>query len=1387
MAELRAAVDSAGNLLVPINWQQILVPGPIPIPRILHSTIRSPIGPFSVPDPVFVGSFTPEGGKLPPIFEPVIDPTAADPNVFNLFGSVDAPYTILRVGRRHGTCAGGTNDTQRCSSNEDCPGGTCPTTCVGDPSMQCATDGDCGVNAPCGKLFDLGALAFNGGPLILPRPFVGQGVCQDDGMSCMANCGITNPCVNFALQATTPVTLDSLANQTEEMRALVAGETVALQDLNGDGTTNSGLVVTLRDRETETIQDIGHDSACGVFTGVSRGRAVCRVRDARFVFPAVALESDIVAFLESEEGEQKCDANNDNDWADGILRVFKLPNIEKSSAVSPPRAVSGALKINGRSLVVSNGRVFFRSEEASMAQQKDDDFTAMAMDDAVISRDAQFLAFSSPDNTLAMDTNGLPDVFVLNRSNNSIERVSVASGGAEGHNGGLGAFRPAISGDGRYVAFYASFDDLVPNDTNGATDVFVHDRMMNTTVRANVSTPGDDQDDGGILTDFAPAISANGRYVAFISFGTNLIGPGNDNNGDVDAFVRDIVNNVTERVSIADDESEADSGCEGPIDMTPDGRFVAYTSFAQNLTGLGTDLNGSDDVYMRDRVAGTTARVSVGSGGLEANSNSGFGSLSADARFVAFKSQASNIGNPAGNHIYVHDRQTDITEVVTTCPPVCGAFETDISDDGRFVAYDGPGGTGVFDRYLGTTDTGNAANGQPSLSADGRTVATKDHVSGPDVDDPLNIDALLFADGALDDTVLEVLDATQVMPTPTTLCPADEVAVAAGNAAFLRPEAATGTAMCPGGSLNGPTDTDVNDLVVHLWTGPGPGTLTNLGRAATAVGLSATVLAALVSESGDDVDYNKDDDKLDTVVQIHPVGAGAWNNLKQAADSLAVSGDVAAFLTPEAAQDAKDLNRDDDAVDRVVQFYDNAEQKVVNVRQAAEELVLGDASASACGNVQLIAFRTSETAQGGQNLNGTSNGMATGDADSVDDVLQVYDVVSHTLRNTGQAVIPCFLEACDPREPYRVIGSKVKFLTFEPQQGGLDLSGEGSTSDIVLQVYDFCNDRNTVIGRVSVDSGQAPFAQPKSSGVFLSPAGRCDPDVACDPGNDLCGDGAFCEDDSCNSLTGTCNRHTSIVCADNTVCQRCILRQPGSCLQDSDCPGGSTCEDSLIVAVTSAADGDDDGVPDTQDNCPITPNTDQVDSDSDGIGDACDVQQPLGSKLIIKDKNGDASARKLVVISKDAAIAAPAPGGVSDPTLSGAQLRLFNPSTSESASFNLPSNHWVGLGTPAGAKGYKYNDAAFADGPCKKVLLKPGKLVKALCQGAQISFTLDEMQQHSVAAKLTIGSGVDAPSYCVGFRDTDSGVVQADTQAASGSVGLFKAKNAPAVNVCPVP
>src|SRR4029453_16036870 len=247
---------------------------------------------------------------------------------------------------------------------------------------------------------------------------------------------------------------------------------------------------------------------------------------------------------------------------------------------------------------------------------------------------------------------------------------------------------------------------------------------------------------------------------------------------------------------------------------------------------------------------------------------------------------------------------------------------------------------GFFDPFLGTPEVAlPGVFGRPSLSADGRTVAgtgltfSAGGVRSADPADPLGIDDLLYDDAQLADSVPGVLDTAALAPTPVTLCPAQDVAVAAGAAAFLRPESTAGTTACPGGSLN-PPDMDTGDLVVQLWKGPAPGTLMNLGRAASAVSLSGTLLGALVSESGDGVKYNQDADTTDVVVQVHPVGAGEWTNLKQAAASLAVSGDVAVFITPEAAQGNKDLNGDDDSNDRVLQLSNNTPPKPPNPNHA---------------------------------------------------------------------------------------------------------------------------------------------------------------------------------------------------------------------------------------------------------------------------------------------------------------------------------------------------------------------------------------------------------------------------------------------------------------------
>src|SRR5437016_7692670 len=287
---------------------------------------------------------------------------------------------------------------------------------------------------------------------------------------------------------------------------------------------------------------------------------------------------------------------------------------------------------------------------------------------SALSADGRFVAFDSDASDLvAGDTNGVSDVFVHDRQTGTIERVSVASGGAQG-NGSSGligfAFPPALSADGRFVAFHSAATNLVTGDTNGAADVFVHDRQTGTTERVSVASGGTQSN----AASLGSALSADGRFVAFQSDATNLVA--GDTNGATDVFVRDRQTGMTERVSVASDGTQANNVSSSPA-LSADGRFVAFQSDATNL--VAGDTNGATDVFVHDRQTGATERVSVASGGgTQGNRNSGgffaFPALSADGRLVAFQSAATNLvadDTNGATDVFVHDRQTGTTERVS--------------------------------------------------------------------------------------------------------------------------------------------------------------------------------------------------------------------------------------------------------------------------------------------------------------------------------------------------------------------------------------------------------------------------------------------------------------------------------------------------------------------------------------------------------------------------------------------------------------------------------------------------------------------------------------------------------------------------------------------------
>jgi Tol biopolymer transport system component len=332
--------------------------------------------------------------------------------------------------------------------------------------------------------------------------------------------------------------------------------------------------------------------------------------------------------------------------------------------------------------------------------------------DPSISSDGRYVAFSSYASNLVAGDIGHKDVFVRDRLLNTTTLVSVSSTGEQGNGD---SYEPSISADGRYVAFTSHATNLVTGDTNGVSDVFVRDLLLNITERVSVSSMGEQ----GNGDSSQPSISGDGRYVAFSSgearfsearfesFNTerssNSQHAGNlvtgDNNGVDDIFVYDQTLNTIKRVSISTNGDEGDGYSSKPS-ISANGRYIAFTSSANNL--VWGDNNHRDDVFVHDQISGITERVSVLSTGEEFNVDCGEPSISGDGRYVAFSLQDIRpAGAPMGidlppdysyfiSQVLVHDRISKTTRVVS------------ISSTG---------------------DLGNGNSGGPSINADGTAVA----------------------------------------------------------------------------------------------------------------------------------------------------------------------------------------------------------------------------------------------------------------------------------------------------------------------------------------------------------------------------------------------------------------------------------------------------------------------------------------------------------------------------------------------------------------------------------------------------------------------------------------------------------------------------------------
>lgn len=303
-------------------------------------------------------------------------------------------------------------------------------------------------------------------------------------------------------------------------------------------------------------------------------------------------------------------------------------------------------------------------------------------EDPSISGTGRYVAFGSAASDLVPnDQNNAVDIFRRDLVTGVTSRVSLDAAGGEANDS---SYNPAISASGRYVAFDSWATDLAGPDSNGLFDTFWRDLATGTTVRVSVDASGGDPNSSSSM----PAISADGRYVAFESFASDLVS--SDGNRKSDIFRRDLLTGTTERVSLDMGGGNANGPSYGAT-ISSNGRYVAFQSAASDL--VPGDNNEVTDIFWRDLDRGKTLRVSLDAAGGNSNSHSYDASISTAGRYVAFESGASDIVAGDVNSsfdVFRRDILTGSTVAasinVTGGNPNSDSYDPSLSADGRFIA-----------------------------------------------------------------------------------------------------------------------------------------------------------------------------------------------------------------------------------------------------------------------------------------------------------------------------------------------------------------------------------------------------------------------------------------------------------------------------------------------------------------------------------------------------------------------------------------------------------------------------------------------------------------------------------------------------------------------------
>jgi len=395
-----------------------------------------------------------------------------------------------------------------------------------------------------------------------------------------------------------------------------------------------------------------------------------------------------------------------------------------------------------------------------------------------ISADGRFVAFESgaTNLTATVDTNGFTDIYVKDMQTGTMARASLTSTGGEPNNESI---RPSISGDGRFVVFDSDADNLVPNDTNGVGDIFVHDMQTGTTVGVSIA---------GNSGGFDASISLDGRFIVFNSSSTNLVP--DDTNGKADVFVYTVATGQIVRASVSSSGAEGIQSSSEPS-ISGDGRYVTFTSASSNFATINT--YDYDHLYIRDMQAGTTTLV-TDPDGFVLIGISDASEISANGRYIVFSFDDKGDGMP-DRVLYIHDRVTNTNKLAV----------------GRTSDY-----------------TGNPI--LPSISSDGSRLVFASSANSFVADDTNNVRDIF---------VREVAYPQDFNPTVLSTehgCPSGCSSAADQMVDFLVKfsEPVTGVdaadfALAIGGGIAGATVTTVSgagsDYVVRVDTGTGDGTL----------------------------------------------------------------------------------------------------------------------------------------------------------------------------------------------------------------------------------------------------------------------------------------------------------------------------------------------------------------------------------------------------------------------------------------------------------------------------------------------------------------------------------------------------------------------------------